>query len=152
MNLIDIISPKRHGKKRFTPTFFAKSTFVISVFSFCIFVLISTILWSNDTKLDIIYPTKSGDLIISEVRSYLKDKQYISASFKEDGYWKFKEEDCGSLLNDKTFTAEYLLYGSWRVNTFYDRMRYFWRVDDETLTVRKDYTYDYARKGISVSC
>ncbi|MBA31206.1 MAG: hypothetical protein CL748_01555 [Chloroflexi bacterium] len=144
MNILDIISPKKHGKKRFTPSFFAKSTFVVSVFIFLGFVFVSTILWSSDTKLDIILPDSSGEEVIIEVKDYLENKKYISDSFRE--------ESCGDLFANRLFTAEYLLYGSWRVNSFHDRARYFWRVDDKTLTVRKDYTFDYARRGITVSC
>ena len=76
MNLLDIISPKKHGKKRFTPSFFAKSTFVISVLVFCFFVLVSTLLWQNDTELDVVIPTRTGEEVISEVRNYLDDKKY----------------------------------------------------------------------------
>ena len=144
MNLIDLISPKKHGKKRFTPSFFAKSIFVITVFIFCVFVFISTMLWQDDTELSVVLPTKTGEDVIIEVRNYLNNKKYISDSFQS--------ENCGKLFNDGFFTAEYLLYGSWRVNSFHDRIRYFWRVDDDTLDVRKDYTFDYARRGISVSC
>ncbi|MQG09141.1 MAG: hypothetical protein FI675_01820 [SAR202 cluster bacterium] len=144
MNFIDIISPKKHGKKRFTPSFFAKSIFVISIIIFCFFVFVSTLLWQDDTELMVVIPTRTGEEVIYEVRNYLDNKKYISDSFQN--------ESCGELFNEGFFTAEYLLYGSWRVNSFHDRIRYFWRVDDGTLDVRKDYTFDYARRGISVSC
>ena len=69
MNLLDIISPKKHGKKRFTPSFFAKSTFVISLLVFCFFVL-ETILLGKALNIDP-YNQPSVELIKKETKKIL---------------------------------------------------------------------------------
>ena len=42
------------------------------------------------------------------------------------------------VFEDAIFKATYLDRGSWHVDAWYERVRYYWRVDDKTLAVKGD--------------
>jgi hypothetical protein len=46
--------------------------------------------------------------------------------------------NCWVEFEEQEFNAEYLNLGSWRIDAFYDLVRYYWRVDDITFEVTRD--------------
>lgn len=84
-------------------------------------------------EVEIIPATRNSSEVIEEVQAYLKTATH-------HGFHDLDEQasGCWEVFEDEEFIAEYLNRGEWRIHAWYDRLRYFWRVDDVTLEVRRD--------------
>jgi hypothetical protein len=133
MSLLDTIAPKRGpNQRRFGKLFAAKTSFYVAVFLGAIFVLVAYILYDNDRVLDEIPATRVESEIFQPVYDYL---QVTNVHAYGDPSTQL---NCGTEFADAEFKAEYLNRGSWRVNAWYNKVRYYWRVDDLTLEVTRD--------------
>jgi len=133
LSILDTIAPRRGPKqRRLTKSLVAKTGFYVSVAAAAVFMLASVILFENDRVLEQIPATRDSFEVIDEVQLYLQiatHRGFLNQS---------EPASCWSEFEDKEFTAEYLLYGSWQINAFYNRVRYYWRVDDRSMEVTRD--------------
>ena len=133
MSLLDTIAPPRGpDQRRYGPIFFAKTSFFVGVFLVGIFVLTSFFLFDKDRELEVIPATRVESEIYAPVIAFL-DAKTVNAYGDPS-----TQLHCGTEFASADFNAEYLNRGSWRVDAFYDRVRYHWRVDDVTLEVTRD--------------
>ncbi len=136
LGIFSIINLRTDSGLRFwTGSLVAKTGFYAGFAAFCVFVLVSVILCENDRELKPIPSNRTSFEIIDAVEQYLRHRTHIEL---EDTSVHL---NCWESFADKKFVAEYLLYGSWHVNAFRDRIRYYWRVDDKTLEVARDRWY-----------
>ena len=110
----------------------AKTTFYISVVGGAIFVLIAFILFDKDRELKQIPSTRTGPQVIREVQQYLKNTNVYAYGDRS------RTLNCWAEFEGQKFNVEYLNRGSWRIDAYYDLVRYYWRVDDITLEVTRD--------------
>ena len=110
----------------------AKTGFYVSVAVFVIFVGVSYFLFDKDRTVPEIPATRTEPEVINETRAYLETITHFGLKLQDS------ETTCAETFQDAEFKAEYLLYGSWRINAYYSAVRYFWRVDDASLEVTPD--------------
>lgn len=67
--------------------------------------------------------------VLEAVQQYLKTATHRGYSGRDE------EVACWAIFKDTEIEVRYLGYGSWLTNAWYDRVRYYWRVDDETMKV-----------------
>jgi hypothetical protein len=133
MSLLDTIAPPRGpNRTRYGLIFFAKTSFFVGVALYGVFVLVSFFLFDSDRELEVIPATRVESEVFAPVMEFLDDRT-VGAYADHD-----TKLHCGTEFADAEFKAEYLNRGSWRVNAFYNRVRYYWRVDDVTLAVTRD--------------
>ena len=133
MSLLDTIAPPRGpNRTRYGLVFFAKTSFFTGVALYALFVLVSFLLFDNDRELEVIPATRTEAEIFAPVHAFLDDRTVSAYGDTET------KIHCGTVFANAEFKAEYLNRGSWRVNAFYDRVRYYWRVDDLSLAVTRD--------------
>lgn len=134
MNLLDTFAlKKRLMRRRYARSFFAKGAFYALVGFYALFVLITNVFFDEPTVIEVIPATRTEDEISSAVREYLRAKDVRGLNGVPPVV------NCGDLFGNLEFTYEYLNRGSWRANAFYERVRYYWRVDDLSLEVTKDF-------------
>ena len=133
MSLLDTIAPSRGpNKTRYGLVFIAKTTFFVGVALYAVFALTSFLLFDGDRELEVIPATRVESEIMAPVFAYL-DATNVNA------YTDLTTQlNCGTVFADAEFKAEYLNQGVWRVNAWFNRVRYYWRVDDLTLEVTRD--------------
>ena len=102
-----------------------------------------------DGELDVIPATRNSSEVIVEVQEYLK-----TATHHGFGDLDEQASGCWEVFENELFVAEYLNRGEWRIHAWYERLRYFWRVDDETLEVSRDlWLIDYLETApLAISC
>lgn len=132
MSILDTIAPRRGPRRRLSKSLVAKTGFYVSVAAAAVFVLSSVILFENDRVLEQVPATRDSFAVIDEVQQYLQIATHRGFLNQDE------PASCWDAFADKEFGAEYLLYGSWQVNAFYSRVRYYWRVDDKSLAVSRD--------------
>ncbi len=110
----------------------AKTTFYVSVVAGAIFVLAAFILFDKDRELEQIPSTRTGPQVIRQVEQYLKNTNVYAYGDRS------RTLNCWAEFEGQEFKAEYLNRGSWRIDAYYDLVRYYWRVDDITLEVTRD--------------
>lgn len=133
MSLLDTIAPRRGPKqRRFGPIFAAKSSFYIGVALGAIFIVGSFILFDGDRELEQIPATRVEAEVLAPVHDFLNARNVHAYNDLST------ELNCGIEFADAEFRADYLNLGSWRVNAWYNKVRYYWRVDDKTLEVTRD--------------
>ena len=133
-----MIAPRRGPKHRrrlglmVTAQLTAKTTFYVSVVAGAIFVLAAFILFDKDRELEQIPSTRTGPQVIRQVEQYLKNTNVYAYGDRS------RTLNCWAEFEGQEFKAEYLNRGSWRIDAYYDLVRYYWRVDDITLEVTRD--------------
>ena len=133
-----MIAPRRGPKRRrrlrlmMTAQLTAKTTFYVSVVAGAIFVLAAFILFDKDRELEQIPSTRTGPQVIRQVEQYLKNTNVYAYGDRS------RTLNCWAEFEGQEFEAEYLNRGSWRIDAYYDLVRYYWRVDDITLGVTRD--------------
>ena len=138
MKILDTIAPRRGPKGRrrlkliLTVQLTAKTTFYVSVVAGAIFVLVAFILFDKDTELKQIPSTRTSAEVIQQVQKYLKNTNVYAYGDRS------RTLNCWTEFGDQEFNAEYLNLGSWRIDAYYDLVRYHWRVDDITFEVTRD--------------
>ncbi len=138
MNILDKIAPRRWptGPRRLrimeTAQLTAKATYYVSVVAGAVFVLVAFILFDKDRELEKIPSTRTGPQVIREVQQYLKNTNVYAYGDRS------RTLNCWTEFEEQEFNAEYLNRGSWRIDAYYDLVRYYWRVDDITLEVTRD--------------
>ena len=110
----------------------AKTAFYVSVVAGAIFVLAAFILFDKDRELEQIPSTRTGPQVIRQVEQYLKNTNVYAYGDRS------RTLNCWVEFEGQEFKAEYLNRGSWRIDAYYDLVRYYWRVDDITLEVTRD--------------
>ena len=110
----------------------AKTAFYVSVVAGAIFVLAAFILFDKDRELEQIPSTRTGLQVIRQVEQYLKNTNVYAYGDRS------RTLNCWAEFEGQEFKAEYLNRGSWRIDAYYDLVRYYWRVDDITLEVTRD--------------
>ena len=110
----------------------AKPAFYVSVVAGAIFVLAAFILFDKDRELEQIPSTRTGPQVIRQVEQYLKNTNVYAYGDRS------RTLNCWAEFEGQEFKAEYLNRGSWRIDAYYDLVRYYWRVDDITLEVTRD--------------
>ena len=110
----------------------AKTAFYVSVVAGAIFVLTAFILFDKDRELEQIPSTRTGPQVIRQVEQYLKNTNVYAYGDRS------RTLNCWAEFEGQEFKAEYLNRGSWRIDAYYDLVRYYWRVDDITLEVTRD--------------
>ena len=73
--------------------------------------------------------TRSSSEVFDKVEQYLKATTHRGFSTREE------PTSCWENFGGGEFEIHYLNYGSWLTSAWYERVRYYWRVDDETLEV-----------------
>ena len=131
--VLDEVVP-RTGKKqrRVTVTVGLKTAFYVAVVLAAVFTFVVFVLWADDTTIPEIPATRDADVVQLQVENYLKNSTHRGLE-KQD-----EPVTCWDTFSDKEFKTEYKNYGSWLVDAFYEKVRYFWRVDDLTLEVIED--------------
>ncbi len=138
MKILDTIAPRRGPKGRrrlrliLTVQLTAKMTFYVSVVAGAIFVLVAFILFDKDRELKQIPSTRTSAEVIQQVQKYLKNTNVYAYGDRS------RTLNCWTEFGEQEFNAEYLNRGSWRIDAFYDLVRYYWRVDDITFEVTRD--------------
>jgi len=133
LSILDTLAPRRGPKQsRLTKSLVAKTGFYVSVAAVAIFMLTSVILFENDRELTPIPSTRDSFTVVDEVQQYLRIATHRGFLNQDEPV------SCWNVFESQEFRAQYLLYGSWQVNAFYNRVRYYWRVDDKTLAVTRD--------------
>jgi len=133
-----MIAPRRGPKRRrrlrlmMTAQLTAKTAFYVSVVAGAIFVLAAFILFDKDRELEQIPSTRTGPQVIRQVEQYLKNTDVYAYGDRS------RTLNCWAEFEGQEFKAEYLNRGSWRIDAYYDLVRYYWRVDDITLEVTRD--------------
>ena len=133
-----MIAPRRGPKRRrrlrlmVTAQLTAKTAFYVSVVAGAIFVLAAFILFDKDRELEQIPSTRTGPQVIRQVEQYLKNTNVYAYGDRS------RTLNCWAEFEGQEFKAEYLNRGSWRIDAYYDLVRYYWRVDDITLEVTRD--------------
>ena len=133
-----MIAPRRGPKRRrrlrlmMTAQLTAKTAFYVSVVAGAIFVLAAFILFDKDRELEQIPSTRTGPQVIRQVEQYLKNTNVYAYGDRS------RTLNCWAEFEGQEFKAEYLNRGSWRIDAYYDLVRYYWRVDDITLEVSRD--------------
>ena len=133
-----MIAPRRGPKRRrrlrlmMTAQLTAKTAFYVSVVAGAIFVLAAFILFDKDRELEQIPSTRTGPQVIRQVEQYLKNTNVYAYGDRS------RTLNCWVEFEGQEFKAEYLNRGSWRIDAYYDLVRYYWRVDDITLEVTRD--------------
>jgi len=133
-----MIAPRRGPKRRrrlrlmMTAQLTAKTAFYVSVVAGAIFVLAAFILFDKDRELEQIPSTRTGPQVIRQVEQYLKNTNVYAYGDRS------RTLNCWAEFEGQEFKAEYLNRGSWRIDAYYDLVRYYWRVDDITLEVTRD--------------
>ena len=110
----------------------AKTAFYVSVVAGAIFVLAAFILFDKDRELEQIPSTRTGPQVIRQVEQYLKNTNVYAYGDRS------RTLNCWAEFEGQEFKAEYLNRGSWRIDAYYDLVRYYWRVNDITLEVTRD--------------
>lgn len=133
MNILDAVAPRvgRRGRQ-IQKALLAKTGFYTSVAAFTVFATVSVILFENDRTVAEIPATRTEAEVIREVKAYLETITHLGLKLQDP------ETTCAETFKDAVFKAEYLLYGSWRIDAYYSLVRYFWRVDDVSLEVTQD--------------
>jgi hypothetical protein len=90
------------------------------------------VLFDNDRELEVIPATRVESEIFNPVQEFLISSEVQSLNDRS------VMVNCWSEFEDLEFKIEYLDQGSWRVNVYYNLVRYYWRVDDITLEVTRD--------------
>ena len=96
------------------------------------FAIVSFFLFDNDRTIPEIPATRTEAEVIGETKAHLETITHLGLKLQDP------ETTCAETFKDAVFKAEYLLYGSWRINAYYSGVRYFWRVDDAALEVTQD--------------
>ena len=110
----------------------ATTAFYVSVVAGAIFVLAAFILFDKDRELEQIPSTRTGPQVIRQVEQYLKNTNVYAYGDRS------RTLNCWAEFEGQEFKAEYLNRGSWRIDAYYDLVRYYWRVNDMTLEVTRD--------------
>ena len=97
-----------------------------------LFVLVAFILFDKDRELKQIPSTRTSAEVIQQVQKYLKNTNVYAYGDRS------RTLNCWTEFGDQEFNAEYLNRGSWRIDAYYDLVRYHWRVDDITFEVTRD--------------
>ena len=133
-----MIAPRRGPKRRrrlrlmVTMQLTVKTTFYVSVVVGAIFVLIAFILFDKDRELEQIPSIRTGPQVMRQVQQYLKNTNVYAYGDRS------RTLNCWAEFEGQEFNVEYLNRGSWRIDAYYDLVRYYWRVDDITLEVTRD--------------
>lgn len=109
-----------------------KASFFATVLGCGIFVAFSFLRFDDNREVETIPATSNSAEVISEVQEFLKERTHTGLSRQDE------LSGCWDIFEDKEFQAEYLNLGSWQVNTYYELVRYYWRVDDVTKEVTRD--------------
>lgn len=120
------------GQRRWSLAFAAETLFYVSVVAGALFVLVSFILFDGDRELKPIPATRVEAEVVEQLHEYLKRTDVPAYGDQTQML------NCWAEFGEQEFTVEYLNLGSWRIDAFYDRVRYCWRVDDLTLEVTRD--------------
>jgi len=138
LKILDTIAPRSgpEGRRRLrlilTVQLTAKTAFYVSVVAGAIFVLVAFILFDKDRELEQIPSTRTSAEVIQQVQEYLKNTNVYAYGDRS------RTLNCWTEFEEQEFNAEYLNRGSWRIDAYYDLVRYYWRVDDITLEVTRD--------------
>jgi hypothetical protein len=98
-----------------------------------VFLGVTLLVLDKEVELPNIPSTRSDSEVLAIVHDYLKatDAQTI-----ED---VDVITNCWTEFGDADFNIEYFsLTGIWRINAYYNAVRYYWRVDDATMTLTRD--------------
>jgi hypothetical protein len=133
MSILDVIAPRKGPKqRRLTVTFFAKFAFIGTVLVFMGFALASVFTFGQDTTIPTIPETRTADEVVQVIEDFLKTQTHRGFLNQDE------PSSCWDIFQDKEITATYLRHGSWQVDAYYERIRYYWRVDDLSLEVTQD--------------
>jgi hypothetical protein len=136
LSILDTIAPPRGPKRRrYGVVFFAKTTFYMSVSVGIVFVLVSYIFFNEVRELQPIPATQGESEILAQVHEYLKQTDVTHYTGRAG---EFETLNCWTEFGEEEFTVEYLDFGSWRIDAYYNLVRYYWRVDDLSLEVTRD--------------
>jgi hypothetical protein len=133
MSILDTIAPRRGQKqRRYGLIFLSKTAFYATVAGFVLLTAVLVIFFDEPNELNTIAPTRVDSEIIAGVQNYLQTTTHRGFLNQDE------PASCWGVFENATFSAEYLLFGSWQVNAWYDKVRYYWRVDDVSLDVTID--------------
>ena len=90
------------------------------------------ILFDKDRELEQIPTIRTGPQVMRQVQQYLKNTNVYAYGDRS------RTLNCWAEFEGQEFNVEYLNRGSWRIDAYYDLVRYYWRVDDITLEVTRD--------------
>jgi len=90
------------------------------------------VLFDADRELPVIPATQVESEIFNTVKEFLLSADVESLDDRS------VIVNCWREFEDIEFNVEYLEQGSWRVDAFYNLVRYYWRVDDLTLELTQD--------------
>ena len=132
-DILDAVAPRTGPKqRRITVPVVFKSAFYVTALSAAVFTAVVFVLFNRDTTIPEIPSTREADEIQLQVENYLKNSTHRGLDRQDAPL------TCWDTFSDKEFKVKYQKYGSWRVDAFYAKVRYFWRVEDLTLEVTVD--------------
>ncbi len=133
MSILDYFAPRRgHSQSRLTKTLVAKIGFYSSVVSIAVFILVSVLMDEREIPVEPVPAIRNTVEVINEVQLYLQAKMHTGFLNQDES------ASCWDVFEEKTFKARYLQFGSWQIDAFYERARYYWRVNDMTMEVTVD--------------
>ena len=107
-----------------------KVVLYLSFLALLLFMIASPRIYGNDRTIPEIPSTRTDVEAIEETKAYLKTVSHRGFQGRD------AEVICWETLKEAKFSARYLeLYGSWQVDAWYSRVRYYWRVNAASLEV-----------------
>ena len=147
MSFLDTIAPRKGHKQRRLGTHFLvnslKAVFFISVPGYFAYIAITLFLFGGDVVLPNIPSTRAESEVLAVVHDYLK----VTDAGTIDDFDIIT--NCWIEFGDSEFNVEYFtITGVWRINAYYEGVRYYWRVDDSTLDMTRDLWFQPRRRTI----
>jgi hypothetical protein len=147
MSFIDIVAPRKgHKQRRFGGHFVAnifKTIFFVGVPGYFVFIAITFVFFGDEVEVPNIPPTRAESEVVAVVHEYLK---VTDAKTIDDVNII---TNCWTEFGDAEFNVEYFtITGVWRINAYYEGVRYYWRVDDTTLDLTRDLWFQPKRRTI----
>jgi hypothetical protein len=148
MSILDIFAPRKgYRQSRFGFHFVgraAKTFFYVGVPSAFVAVAVIMFLFNKPVELPNIPSTRAESEVLAVVHEYLKatDAETI------DDFDVMT--NCWTEFGDSEFYVEYFtITGVWRINAYYRQVRYYWRVDDATLALKRDLWFQPRNRTIT---
>ena len=110
----------------------ARTVFYSGLIAFFIYIFVVYTLGDRSREIEVTPSSHSSAEVIDAVEQYLKTTTH--RGFRNQG----EPGICWELFEDQQISVRYASSGSWQVDAWYDLIRYYWRVDDQSLEVTPD--------------
>ena len=121
--------PSQRGPDK---TAIARTLFYSGLIAFFVYIFVVYTLGDRSRELEVAPATRDSSEVIDLVQQYLKTSTH--RGFSDRG----EPGNCWDVFEGQVFVARYVSSGLWQVNAWYGLLRYYWRVDDESMEVTQD--------------